>query len=397
MRPPIQPHNLVLRIAAKMLIPPILMFALYVQFHGEYGPGGGFQAGAIIAAAFILYALLEGERRALDVLPQRALLGLIAVGPLIYVAVGIAGTGASRGGSGAVAVTVDGVVDGGVVAIVAGVARLVGDGGIRIITIHVGTEAIAVGVLEPGAQAPGLPVVGAAELALEAAGGGGDDRIEVVGHPVGVVAVVELDRGLGRELERDVGAVRLGVLTVVLVPGVVERRLVLPHAGGDGERRLRFAFAEVDPNPNELNLTAGLEVYRAGGHDGVVLRLRDIHAAASGQCGDAVQPVGLGRAHRAQEAVDPVACCAVHAIRIIAEPGDGEPRPGRQRNDAVVDVGCGGRRLQVADVVGAHEKHVPFLLGKSHWINVLHPDREFQIGPADQGAGKQRAAFLPTG
>ena len=37
-------------------------------------------------------------------------------------------------------------------------------------------------------------------------------------------------------------------------------------AGGLG----RAVFSEVDPNPNERNLEAGLEAYRAGGHDGVV-------------------------------------------------------------------------------------------------------------------------------
>ncbi|MBT4987281.1 MAG: cation:proton antiporter, partial [Proteobacteria bacterium] len=36
--------NPVLRIVAKIIIPMILLFALYVQFHGDYGPGGGFQA-----------------------------------------------------------------------------------------------------------------------------------------------------------------------------------------------------------------------------------------------------------------------------------------------------------------------------------------------------------------
>jgi len=30
------------RLGAKMLLPLILLFALYVQFHGDYGPGGGF-------------------------------------------------------------------------------------------------------------------------------------------------------------------------------------------------------------------------------------------------------------------------------------------------------------------------------------------------------------------
>ena len=53
-------EHVVLRVVAKMLIPMILLFALYVQFHGDYGPGGGFQAGVIFAAGIILYALVFG-------------------------------------------------------------------------------------------------------------------------------------------------------------------------------------------------------------------------------------------------------------------------------------------------------------------------------------------------
>ncbi|MEC7875393.1 MAG: MnhB domain-containing protein, partial [Pseudomonadota bacterium] len=48
-------HHLVLSIVARILIPLIMLFALYVQFHGDYGPGGGFQAGVIFASSFILY------------------------------------------------------------------------------------------------------------------------------------------------------------------------------------------------------------------------------------------------------------------------------------------------------------------------------------------------------
>lgn len=84
-------HYLVPRVVGRLLIPFILLFGLYVQFHGEYGPGGGFQAGAIVAAAFILYALLEGEAQALRVLPTRVLTGLVAGGALLYGAVGVAG------------------------------------------------------------------------------------------------------------------------------------------------------------------------------------------------------------------------------------------------------------------------------------------------------------------
>ena len=66
-------HYLVPRVVGRMLIPFIFLFGLYVQFHGDYGPGGGFQAGAIVAASVILYALLEGEARAFRALPMRVL------------------------------------------------------------------------------------------------------------------------------------------------------------------------------------------------------------------------------------------------------------------------------------------------------------------------------------
>jgi len=82
-------RHLIPRVVGRLLIPFILLFGLYVQFHGEYGPGGGFQAGAIIAAAVILFALLEGEGKALNVIPHRVLLGLAAGGAILYGGVGI--------------------------------------------------------------------------------------------------------------------------------------------------------------------------------------------------------------------------------------------------------------------------------------------------------------------
>ncbi len=84
-------HHLIPRVVGRLLVPFILLFGLYVQFHGEYGPGGGFQAGAIIAAAIILNALLEGERHALGVLPQRVLLGMMAGGAALYTIIGVLG------------------------------------------------------------------------------------------------------------------------------------------------------------------------------------------------------------------------------------------------------------------------------------------------------------------
>lgn len=83
-------HYLIPRLVGRMLIPFIVLFGLYVQFHGEYSPGGGFQAGAIVAAAIILFAILEGEDQALKVIPMRGLYMLMASGALLYAGVGVA-------------------------------------------------------------------------------------------------------------------------------------------------------------------------------------------------------------------------------------------------------------------------------------------------------------------
>src|SRR5690606_29681630 len=84
-------HHLIPRVVGRLVVPFIVLFGLYVQFHGDYGPGGGFQAGALIAAGMILYALVEGESAALRAVPRGVLTGLIAGGALLYGAVGVAG------------------------------------------------------------------------------------------------------------------------------------------------------------------------------------------------------------------------------------------------------------------------------------------------------------------
>ena len=81
----------IIRVVSKIIIPFILLFALYVQFHGDYGPGGGFQAGVIFAAAIILYALVYGVSVAQRVFRRRTLELVAAAGLLLYGGVGIAG------------------------------------------------------------------------------------------------------------------------------------------------------------------------------------------------------------------------------------------------------------------------------------------------------------------
>ena len=82
-------HNLILRVLAKLLIPVIVLFAFYVQFHGDFGPGGGFQAGVIFSVAFILYAIVYGLDTAERVMPAGVLRVLASLGVLIYAGTGI--------------------------------------------------------------------------------------------------------------------------------------------------------------------------------------------------------------------------------------------------------------------------------------------------------------------
>ncbi|MBT8434513.1 MAG: Na(+)/H(+) antiporter subunit B [Gammaproteobacteria bacterium] len=82
-------RHLILRIVTKMLLPFILLFALYVQFHGDFGPGGGFQAGVIFAAAIILYAMVFGLHTARRVVNRTFVRLLAATGVLLYGGVGV--------------------------------------------------------------------------------------------------------------------------------------------------------------------------------------------------------------------------------------------------------------------------------------------------------------------
>lgn len=81
--------HLILRVVSKILIPFLLLFALYVQFHGDFGPGGGFQAGVIVAAAFVLYALIFGLRAMQKIISPALLEIAVPLGVLIYAGVGV--------------------------------------------------------------------------------------------------------------------------------------------------------------------------------------------------------------------------------------------------------------------------------------------------------------------
>ena len=82
-------EQIIFRVIARSVIPFILLFGLYVQFHGDYGPGGGFQAGVIFSAGFILYGLIFGMERLEKVLPLSVVERGAAAGLLLYGGVGV--------------------------------------------------------------------------------------------------------------------------------------------------------------------------------------------------------------------------------------------------------------------------------------------------------------------
>jgi multicomponent Na+:H+ antiporter subunit B len=81
--------DVILRVATKLFLPFILMFALYVQWHGDYGPGGGFQAGVIAAAGIILYAIIFGTAEAERAVPRWFAEAMVPLGVLVFAGVGV--------------------------------------------------------------------------------------------------------------------------------------------------------------------------------------------------------------------------------------------------------------------------------------------------------------------
>ncbi|MDB1135021.1 Na(+)/H(+) antiporter subunit B [Candidatus Anaplasma sp. TIGMIC] len=76
-----------LRYVASFMFSVMLIYGFYVQIHGDYSPGGGFQGGVIIASAIILYSMIFDDTRVRVSLPDLGMLG--AVGLFIYGGTGI--------------------------------------------------------------------------------------------------------------------------------------------------------------------------------------------------------------------------------------------------------------------------------------------------------------------
>jgi multicomponent Na+:H+ antiporter subunit B len=84
-------ESVVVQTFVRVMVPPVQLFALYVLFFGHDGPGGGFQAGVMLGASYILIALAFGRDTLDRRVSERACLALAAAGVLLYLGTGVAG------------------------------------------------------------------------------------------------------------------------------------------------------------------------------------------------------------------------------------------------------------------------------------------------------------------
>ncbi|MCW8141191.1 MAG: DUF4040 domain-containing protein [Planctomycetota bacterium] len=95
-RPPAEPapgemrEQAIFVVMTRMTVPFVLVYGSYVITHGELGPGGGFQGGVILAAGYLIYALVHGLAAAQRALPPRLTDVGAGLGVLIYAGVGVA-------------------------------------------------------------------------------------------------------------------------------------------------------------------------------------------------------------------------------------------------------------------------------------------------------------------
>ena len=80
--------SIILATMFRYITPFILTYSVYVLFHGEYSPGGAFQAGGMFGMAIVLERLIQ-KRDTILFLPARASIILAGIGMFIFVFLGI--------------------------------------------------------------------------------------------------------------------------------------------------------------------------------------------------------------------------------------------------------------------------------------------------------------------
>lgn len=80
--------GIVLDTAFRVIVPFTLIYGVYVLIHGEFSPGGGFQAGALMAVGVVLARLIQGSEARFNITGQQAVI-FAAMGTFLYAATGL--------------------------------------------------------------------------------------------------------------------------------------------------------------------------------------------------------------------------------------------------------------------------------------------------------------------
>jgi multicomponent Na+:H+ antiporter subunit B len=81
--------SVVVQTFVRILIPLVQIFAFYVLLFGHDGPGGGFQAGVMLGASYLLLALAFGREELARRVNEPVCLALAATGVIIYLGTGL--------------------------------------------------------------------------------------------------------------------------------------------------------------------------------------------------------------------------------------------------------------------------------------------------------------------
>ncbi|MBE9571771.1 MAG: Na(+)/H(+) antiporter subunit B [Proteobacteria bacterium] len=81
-------QDVIVKTLSRLLVPFMVIYALYVIMHGHHSPGGGFQGGVILAAGFVLLVVSHGLEQTRKRLSEKAAGVLSSIGVFIYAGIG---------------------------------------------------------------------------------------------------------------------------------------------------------------------------------------------------------------------------------------------------------------------------------------------------------------------
>jgi multicomponent Na+:H+ antiporter subunit B len=84
----IRGEDIIIRTIARVLVPFIQLYALYVIMHGHYSPGGGFQGGVILGASMVLLFITHGYAEVNRKFSENIAVLFSSIGVLIYSGIG---------------------------------------------------------------------------------------------------------------------------------------------------------------------------------------------------------------------------------------------------------------------------------------------------------------------